>query len=330
MRIAVDVMGGEKAPEAIVQGAIESVEEKGLEVILVGDEERIKEELKKYSFDHSKVSLKHAGEVVGMEESPVEAWRKKKNSSIVKAVELLKEEKAEALVSAGSTGVAVTARLMELGRLEGVIRPAIAALMPTLGGVSVLLDVGSNVDCKPKHLLQFAIMGDVYARHILKKSNPRVGLLSVGREKHKGNELTKETHELLKETSLNFMGNVEGGDIVNGEADVIVCDGFVGKVIIKVSESVAHTIGHLLNGEISKGLLPRLGAHLIKSRYKEFWKRVDYAEYGGAPLLGVKGVGIIAHGASSSKAIKNAVRVAKEFVGYQVNKHIVESLKNYA
>ncbi len=298
--------------------------------MLGGEQERIKKELKKQKFEGSKVSFRHAPEVIGMDESPVEAWKQKKNSSIVKAVELLKEKEAEALVSAGSTGATVAAMLMGLGRLEGVSRPAIATLMPTREGFSVLLDVGSNVDCKPKHLLQFAIMGDVYAREILKRPNPRVGLLSIGKEDYKGSELTKGAYKLIKRASLNFVGNVEGGDVVNGKADVIVCDGFVGNVILKAVESIAQNLRHLLKGEISTGIFPRLGAYLIKSRYNKFWKSVDYAEYGGAPLLGAEGVGIIGHGASSSKAIKNAIRVAKEFVGHQVNRRIVESLKGYA
>ncbi|MDI6734584.1 MAG: phosphate acyltransferase PlsX [bacterium] len=329
MRIAVDAMGGDHAPEAIVAGVIEALGElNGIaQITLVGKEEIVAKELSRYSIKGMPVVIKNAEQMIEMHESPAQAVKTKKDSSIVVATRALKEGEVQAVVSAGNTGAVMASSLMELGRLEGVNRPAIATLIPTLEGVSILLDVGANVDCKSNQLLQFAMMGDVYARYILKKTNPKIGLLSIGEEEGKGNALTCETFDLLQKTSLNFIGNVEGRDIINGKVDVIVCDGFVGNVVLKFGESLAEMIIGFLKRELSKNISLKLGAFLSKPAFKKFKKLLDYSEYGGAPLLGVDGVCIICHGASSAKAIKNGIRVACEFIDHQVNLHIEESIK---
>jgi len=306
MRIAVDAMGGDHAPEAIVAGVIDALRElKGIaQITLVGREDVINKELSHYQTDGLPVAIKDAKEVIDMHESPTMAVKTKRDSSIVVGSKALKEGEVEAFVSAGNTGAVMASSLMNLGRLKGISRPAIATLIPTLEGASILLDVGANVDCKPKHLLQFAMMGDVYARHIMGNTNPKIGLLSIGEEDGKGNALTSHAFKLLKASSLNFIGNVEGRDIVNGKVDVIVCDGFTGNVVLKFGESLAEMVLGFLKRELSKNISLRLGAYLAKPAFKKFKKLVDYSEYGGAPLLGVKGVCIICHGASSSKAVK--------------------------
>lgn len=329
MRIAVDAMGGDNAPQAIVAGVIEALRElKGItQITLVGREEIVKEELSHYQTRDLPIVVKDAREVIEMDESPVMAVKAKKNSSLAVATTALKKGEVQALVSAGNTGAVMTSLLMSLGRLKGVLRPAIATLIPTLEGPSILLDVGANVDCKPRHLLQFAMMGDIYAHYILGKTNPKIGLLSIGEEETKGNALTFDTFKLLKKSSLNFMGNVEGRDIINGKVDVVVCDGFVGNVVLKCAESLAEMILNFLKRELSKNLSLKLGAYLTKPAFKKFKKLVDYSEYGGAPLLGINAVSIICHGASSAKAVKNGIRVATEFINHQVNLHIEERIK---
>lgn len=328
MKIALDAMGGDRAPGVIVAGAIQALREyKDLEVILVGDEKRVKRELAKYRTKGLPLSIIHASQVVEMDELPTTALRKKKDSSIMVAARLVKEKRAQAIVSAGNTGAAMVATKVVLGTLKGIERPAIATLIPHIQGVSILTDVGANVDCKPGHLLQFAIMGNAYAKKILGVERPKVGLLSVGKERIKGNELTRATYELLEKTSLNFIGNVEGRDIFNGSVDVIVCDGFIGNVALKTAESLAETIQGMLKREIKKNLLRKIGALLSRGAYRALKKRIDYSEYGGAPLLGINGVGIITHGGASALAIKNALRVAGEFINHKVNAHIVEAIK---
>ncbi|MBU4311014.1 phosphate acyltransferase PlsX [bacterium] len=328
MRIALDAMGGDRAPGVIVEGAIQALKEyKDLEIILVGDEKRVKKELAKYSVKGISLSIVHASQVVEMDELPTTALRKKKDSSIMVAARLVKEKKAQAIVSAGNTGAAMVATKVVLGTLEGIERPAIAILMPHIHGVSILTDVGANVDCKPQHLLQFAIMGNTYAKEILEIEKPKVGLLSVGKERVKGNELTRTTYDLLEKTSLNFIGNVEGRDIFNGSVDVIVCDGFIGNVVLKTAESLAETIQGMLKKEITKNFLRKLGALLSMGAYRAVKKRIDYSEYGGAPLLGINGVCIITHGGAPALAIKNTLRVAGEFIDHKVNAHIIESIK---
>jgi len=316
VKIALDAMGGDRAPRVIVEGAIQALREyKDLEIILVGDERKVKKELAKYPTKGLSLSIIHASQVVEMDELPTTALREKKDSSIMVAARLVKEKKAQAIVSAGNTGAAMVATKVVLGTLEGIERPTIATLMPHVYGVSILTDVGANVDCKPEHLLQFAIMGNTYAKEILGIEKPKVGLLSVGKEKVKGNELTRASYELLEKTSLNFVGNVEGRDIFKGSMDVIV------------AESLAETIQGMLKREIKKNLLRKLGALLSMGAYRALKKRIDYSEYGGAPLLGIKGVCIITHGGASALAIKNALRVAGEFINHKVNAHIIEAVK---
>ena len=328
MKIALDAMGGDRAPQVIVEGAIQALREyKDLEVILVGNEKRVKKELSKYRTKGFSLSIIHASQVVEMNELPTTALRQKKDSSIMVSARLMKEGRVQAIVSAGNTGAAMVATKVVLGTLEGIERPTIATLMPHVYGVSILTDVGANVDCKPEHLLQFAIMGNTYAKEILGIEKPRVGLLSVGKEKVKGNELTRATHELLEKTSLNFIGNAEGRDIFQGSVDVIVCDGFIGNVVLKTAESLAETIQGMLKREIKKNLLRKLGALLSRGAYRALKKRVDYSEYGGAPLLGINGVCIITHGGAPALAIKNALRVAGEFINHKVNAHIIEAVK---
>ncbi|MFH1287361.1 MAG: phosphate acyltransferase PlsX [bacterium] len=329
MRIALDAMGGDDSPRIEVEGAIQAAALSGTEIILVGDENRIKNELKKYNNSYTlPLTVMNAKEVITMNELPAMAVRKKRDSSIVVAVRLVKEGEADAVVSAGSTGAVMTACLFELGRLKGINRPAIATIMPTLTGHSVLLDVGANVDCRASNLLEFGIMGDVYTRYILKKKDPRIGLLSVGEEGSKGNELIKEAYAFFEKGPFNFIGNVEGREIVNGKADVVVCDGFIGNVVLKFGESVAEMILTLLKQEFTKGFLSKLGVMFLRPALNNFRKRIDYSEYGGAPLLGIDGDCIICHGSSSSKAIMNALRVARDFSEQKVNDHIRESLSS--
>jgi glycerol-3-phosphate acyltransferase PlsX len=330
MRIAVDAMGGDNAPVPEVAGAVKACQElKGIkEIVLVGNPEIIKKELLLHQINGLPISIERSESVIGMHESPAAAVKAKKDSSIVISTKLIKEGRVNALVSAGNTGAVMASSLMHLGRVKGVLRPALAIPIPTLTGHAILLDVGANVDCKPQHLLQFAIMGDAYARHIFGQTNPRVGLLSVGEEEGKGNELTSNALELLKKSSpLNFIGNVEGGDIINGRADVVVCDGFVGNVVIKFAESLVEMIIHFLKRELASSLLLKLGAYLARPAFRKFKQTLDYSEFGGAPLLGVNGVSIICHGISSPKAIMNGIRVAMEFINHQVNKHIEEELE---
>lgn len=328
MKIAVDAMGGDNAPHAIVAGAVQAAREYGVGIILVGIEQLIQAELKKYPEAKSlPIEIRNATEVVDMLDSPSTVFRRKKDSSIRVANELVKSGEAIAVISAGHTGAAMATSLFVLGPLEGVERPAIATFMPTVKGCCLVLDVGANVDCKPNHLLQFAVMGEVYAKYLLKNPNPRVGLLSIGEEETKGNELTKEAFKLLTETSLNFIGNVEGRDVTSGKADVVVCDGFIGNVVLKVSEAVADAIGLILKENVGNSLVRKLGYLLMRPAFSALKRRVDYAEYGGAPLIGINGISIISHGRSSDRAIKNAVRVASEIAKSEVNKHIHEDIE---
>jgi glycerol-3-phosphate acyltransferase PlsX len=326
MQIAVDAMGGEQAPQAIVEGAVMAARNHGAKVILVGDEERVYEQLEKHETSGLPLSVYHAPHVVGMHESPSVVVRQNRDSSIKVALHLVKDGEADAVVSAGNSGAAMAFAMFILRRLKGVERPAIATVHPTPKGVSVLLDVGGNVDCKPVHLIQFAIMGSVYAKLVLGKENPRVGLLSNGTEEGKGNELTRETHAILKETRLNYTGYVEGRDICNGNIDVVVCDGFVGNVALKTSEGLAEAIGTILKSEINKSLRAKLGYFLIKGAFSNLAKRVDYSEYGGAPLLGINGICLISHGSSSAKAIMNAVLLGGKLANGGFNKLLVEEL----
>jgi glycerol-3-phosphate acyltransferase PlsX len=320
-------MGGDHGPAVVVEGAVAAVRESGTSVVLVGDRETIEGELHRLG-DPSGVEVRHASQVVGMGESPSQALRRKRDSSLRIAAELVRDGEASAFVSAGNTGAAMAVAMFVVGVLRGVDRPAIAAVLPNLQRFTVLLDVGANVDPKPWHLFQFAVMGHVYARDILGIERPRVGLLSVGEEEGKGNELTREAYEQLKDSSLNFLGNVEGRDIYNGHCDVVVTDGFTGNVALKISESLAEMVGSMIKEELMRDMRSKMAAALAKPAFERFKKRVDYAEMGGAPLLGIDGGAIICHGASPVKAIKNAVRVATEWAKAGLNEHIRAALEN--
>lgn len=325
MKIAVDAMGGDYGPEVVVKGAVEAASE-GTAVVLVGDGERVKSELGKYETTGLDLTVRHSTEVVAMDESPAQAIRKKKDSSIRVCFDLVKAGEASAVVSAGNSGAAMAAGMFVLKRLGGVDRPSIAVSVPTVKEPAVLLDAGGNVDCKPIHLVQFAIMGDVYARYVLKKTNPTVGLLSNATEESKGNELTRLTNELLKKTSLNYVGCVEGKEIYKGDLDVIVSDGFVGNVVLKLSEGLVVAVVKMLKDEIMASIPAKIGYLLSRGAFDKLKKKMDYAEYGGAPLLGINGICIISHGASTHKAIKNAVFRAARYVSAGVNEHLAEEL----
>ena len=321
-------MGGDHGPAVVVEGAVAAVREFGATVVLVGDKALIEQELGRLGTASAGVEIRHASQVVGMGESPSQALRRKRDSSLRVAAELVRDSEASAFISAGNTGAAMAVAMFVVGVLRGVDRPAIAAVLPNVKGFTVLLDVGATIAPKPWHLFQFAVMGSVYARDILGIDRPRVGLLSVGEEEGKGNELTKEAYEQLKDSSLNFLGNVEGRDIYNGKCDVVVTDGFTGNVALKISESLAETIGSMIREELTRDLRSKVGAALAQPAFARFKKRVDYAEMGGAPLLGIDGAAIICHGASPVKAIKNAVRVAGEWAKAGLNDHIKAALEN--
>ncbi len=327
MVIAVDAMGGDNAPAAIVEGAVMAARDFGVQVLLVGQENKIQEELNRYPLDGLSISIKQASQVVEMEDSPSRALRQKRDSSIRIAVETLLSGESEAVVSAGNTGAALAVSTVVLRTLSGIDRPAIAVLLPSAKGPVVLLDAGANVDCKSELLFQFAIMGHAYARHQLKKDSPAVGLLSIGEEDTKGNEATKETFQMLKQSQLNFLGNVEAKEVYRGNADVIVCDGFTGNIALKISESLAEMIEKSLRDMFSSNLRTKLAYKLMEPHFRTFKKTVDYSEYGGAPLLGINGICIIAHGSSSAKAIKNAIKQANEYVNNKVNQHIQEDME---
>lgn len=324
-RIALDAMGGDYGLSVTVEGAIAAKRELDVDVILVGDRALLEQELAHHKATNDFL-IQHTPTVVGMHEKPAEACRAKKDSSIMVCAQMVAEGKAEAYVSAGNSGATMTAALWHLRRLSGVSRPAIVTLMPTLEGTSLILDVGANVDCKPKHLLQFAIMGSIYAEAILGRPNPKVGLLTIGEEEGKGNELTQATHELLKGSGLNYLGNVEGRDIPKGKADVFVCDGFVGNVILKFGEGLSDAILKLIKTEVKKHPLALVAKLLLTGVFKDIKKKTDPSEYGGAPLLGVNGVAIISHGGSNAKAIKNAIKAASRFVELDINRQISEKL----
>jgi glycerol-3-phosphate acyltransferase PlsX len=327
VRVVLDAMGGDRGPEVNVEGAVTAARELGTAVILVGVEEELQRHLRQHETHGLPLTVRHAPEVVEMGESPSIALRRKKQSSIRIGLDLVKHGEADAFVSAGNTGAVMATAMVVLGPLPGVERPAIAVVVPTITGHAILLDAGANVDSKARHLVQFAIMGNVYARDFLGLPRPRVGLLSIGEEESKGNELTREVFkELEDEASLNFIGNVEGRDVFNGTSDVIVCDGFTGNVALKISESVLDALVTLLREELGRNLRGKAGSFLLLPAFKRFKRRVDPSEFGGAPLLGVNGVCVISHGRSTGKAIKNAVRTAGECVASKVITHIREGI----
>ncbi|MGH9360034.1 MAG: phosphate acyltransferase PlsX [Terriglobia bacterium] len=326
-RIAVDAMGTDGAPLPEVEGAIRAAHERFAEILLVGPEDILDRELARRKARGLPIEVVHASEIVTMEDAGAKAFRRKRDSSMQVAARLVRDGRADGMVSAGNTGAVMTTAKIILGALHGVDRPALAAAFPTSKGkAAVLLDVGANVDCKPQHLEQFAVMGEIYYRVIFGAARPRVGLLSIGSEDHKGNDLTRESFRRLKELPLRFVGNVEGRDLYNGRVEVIVCDGFIGNVALKISEGLIEAMHGLMRESLSSTLSSKVGYVLSRKAFRHFKKRVDYSEYGGAPLLGVRGVCLIAHGSSNENAIKNAVRVAAEFVQGSVNDKIEREL----
>lgn len=327
MKIIVDAMGGDFAPEAVVEGAVEAAREYDIDVVLVGIEKSIKPLLDRMRYPVDKITIYPATEVIQMSEPAAVSFRKKRNSSIAVGIDLIKDNVGEAFLSAGNTGAVVCAASLTLGLLPGIERPGIAIICPTLKGVSLIIDVGANIDPKPLHLLQYGLMADAYFHYILNKSNPSVGLLNIGEEESKGTEFMRETHSLISKSPLNFIGNIEGKDLFSGKCDIIICDGFVGNIALKVSESLAEAMYGFLKRHLSSSVMGKIGIGLLKSSLIRFKKETDYSEYGGALLLGVNGVVIIGHGRSSAKAIKNAIRVAKEEIERGVNTKIIEAIK---
>ena len=326
--IAVDAMGGDEAPKSEVEGAIQAARSLGVRIILVGKEEVVRRELAQHDWAGLPITIHHASEQVTMEDSAAKAVRTKRDSSIRVASRLVREGAAQGMVSAGNTGAVMATAKMVQGMIPGVDRPALATAFPTLkGGPVIVIDVGANVDCNPKMLAQFAVMGEIYSRVIFKKHRPRVGILSIGEEEHKGNDLTRAATQLLKSLPIHFVGNVEGRDIYTGDTDVIVCDGFIGNVALKVSEGLVDMIYKTLRESLKATVTRQIGYVLARQAFKEFKKRVDYSEYGGAPLIGVKGVCIVAHGRSNPNAIKNSIRVAVEFATGRINQQIEDELQ---
>ncbi len=327
MKIVLDAMGGDNAPLETVKGAVMALEElDGLKIILVGKENLIKEELKKYKYDQDKIEIENAEETIDMDEkmSPALAVRKKKNSSMNIALQLVKDKKAMACISAGNTGALMSASLLKLGRIKGVLRPAITTVFPNKKGNMVVLDVGANADCKAEYLEQFAIMGAFYAQNILKKENPKIGLLNIGEEAGKGNEMINSSYELLeKNKTINFVGNIEPNDIFEGNVDVIVTDGFTGNIVLKTGEGLVKYIFDTLKSSINQGIVSKIGALMLKPVFKKLKKQIDASEYGGALFLGLEGISLKSHGGSDAKAIKNGIKTAYKFA----ESEFVENLK---
>ena len=326
--LAIDAMGGDFGPGTIVPGAIEGARLHNAALLLVGDKAHIQEELDKLDLTGMDVEIVHAADVVGMHEKPSDILRRKKDASIQVACRLVHDGNADGLISAGHSGATVACGMFILGRIPGVERPALSSVMPTEQNPCILLDVGANVDCRPHHLFQFGLMGAAYARDLLGYESPRVKLLSIGEEEGKGNSQVKEAYELLKMAKhLNFLGNIEGRDIFTGEVDVVVCDGFVGNVALKLSEGLASSFGRVLKRELlSSGLVPKIGTFLARKAFYNFSQVVDYAEYGGAPVLGLKSVALVCHGSSNAKAIRSAVRMGAQFVEQQTNARLFETI----
>jgi glycerol-3-phosphate acyltransferase PlsX len=328
MRIAIDAMGGDFAPDEIVPGCVQAAQSlPGItRLILVGDETKIRALLAKTPGVPSTVEVMHASETIEMGESPAKALRKKKDSSIGRAIDLVKQGEADAMFSAGNTGAAVAATTLKLRTLPGVARPTIATVLPTQRHPFVLLDSGANTDCTARMLCEFAVMGDIYAREILGVSKPRVGLLSIGEEDAKGNEVTKDAFAILEKSHLNFMGNVESHDIFEGHVDVVACDGFAGNVVLKTSEAVASAMTAWLRAEFTASLTRKLGAMLLRPALRTIKRKTDPETYGGAPLLGANGLVFIGHGSSSRVAVANAIRVVLESFKHDINHHIIDDV----
>lgn len=326
MKIVVDAMGGDYAPENIISGVIEAVKEYHVPIALVGQEDRVKAELKKYSYPHDLIEIIHAPEVVAMDDHAAASIRQKKNSSITIGINLLKKPGYDAFISAGNTGAVVAASTIVLGMIPGVDRPGIGCVIPSLKEFNLMIDMGANTAAKPEHLLQYAKMAKVYVREVIGRPNPSVGLLNIGSEEGKGTGLEKEAYKLLEENEPGFIGNVEANEIYTGKADCIVCDGYVGNVALKVSEGLMESVGILMKREIKNNPIAIIGAFLLKNSLSQAKKSIDYSEYGGAPLLGVDGLVLISHGRSSPKAIKNAIRSAIREVEHNILVKIKEVL----
>jgi len=320
-------MGGDFAPRNIVEGAYRAAKEHGMKVVLVGDEDQVSKELSRYPTSKLPIFIHHTTHVVAMHDSPSTVLRRMKDSSIKVAIDLEKTGEVSGVVSAGNSGAAMALAMFIFKKLESVDRPAIATIHPALKGSTVLVDSGGNVDCKPSHLVQFALMGDAYAKYILGEKEPRIGLLSNGEEEGKGNELTREVHEILSEMDINYIGYVEGRGLNSGEVDVIVCDGFVGNVALKISEGLWETVHGILKWEAKDNLRAKLAYFFMKRAIRRLEKRFDYSEYGGAPLLGVNGNCVICHGASNAKAIMNAIVLAASLAKNKLNEHLIQELK---
>ncbi|MBI4454900.1 MAG: phosphate acyltransferase PlsX [Acidobacteria bacterium] len=328
--IVVDAMGSDNAPYSEIEGVVQAVREFPLKAIIVGREELIRKVLRQHDVRGLPIRIVDASEVITMDEPVSTAARKKKDSSLHVACRLIREGQAHGLVSAGNTGAIMAISKLVMGMLESVDRPALAAVLPTKNGACVLIDVGANVDCKPHQMVQFAIMGHIYSKCILRKSKPSVGLMSIGEEQSKGNELTKEVYKILSNSNLHFVGNVEGRDVYDGKTDVIVCDGFTGNVALKISEGLIEVALTLLKEELSRNWTSKVGALLAHQSFRALKRKLDYTEYGGAPLLGVRGVTIICHGSSNANAIKNAMRVANEFCAMKVNERIEKEISSFS
>lgn len=327
MKVAVDAMGGDFAPRAIVEGAVQASQEHKIEVLLVGDEKVVKKEFARLNKSKAKITFINASEAIGMGEG-ILSFRKKQRSSIRIGTQLVKEGDAEAFVSNGNTGAIVYISKKILGALKGVEKPALSLLVPTLKGLTLLIDVGANVNCRPSHLVQFSVMGHIFMENVMGLKNPKIGLMSIGEEDSKGNELTREVFEKLQASTLNFIGNLEGKDTYTGKADIIVSDGFTGNVALKVSEGVVETIFYMARNEIMKNIFAKVGLFLMKRNLRKLYKKVDYTEYGGAQLLGINGVCIIGHGRSNPTAVKNAIGLAKDFVVNKVQEKIQNEIAN--
>ncbi|MBX9742771.1 MAG: phosphate acyltransferase PlsX [Chthoniobacterales bacterium] len=331
MKIVLDAMGGDHAPANTIAGAVLALKEysKVSRLILTGDEPLLRAELAKLNYSDPRIEIVHTTQVVAMEDQAIDAVRRKKDSSISRAVDLVKNGDAEAVVSAGHTGAAVAATTIKLRMLEGIERPGIASYIPTEKSTCVLMDAGANVDARPEHMFQYAVMASVLAEYVLGYKNPTIGLMSIGGEDVKGSEFTKETFKLLKNSSLNFRGNIEGHDLFENPVDVVLCDGFTGNVVLKTIEATASTVFRALKRELLKTPIRKLGTWLARGAFRAVRARTNYENYGGCPLLGVNGICIIAHGSSSPLAIKNAIRVATEFIEQRINPRIVEALRDY-
>lgn len=327
--ISIDAMGSELAPHSEVVGSVSAVKDSDdINIILVGKKEIIEKELKKQTYDDSRITICDCSEVIEMHESPTEAIKKKQDSSISVGLKLHKEKKADAFISMGNTGAVMAASLLTLGRIANVSRPTIGESFPTDEGISIVLDIGANVDCKPIHLVEFAVMGVVYANHIFNVPNPRVALLNVGEEETKGDALTSEAYQLLKKSNLNFIGNVEGKDILKGKAEVIVCDGFVGNVVLKFTESVMSVLQNKFRKYAAENFFQKIWVGMMYGTLKKILKDFDYQEYGGVPLLGINGISFIGHGSSSPKAIKTSIFKAKRMFSEKINDEIQSKIKD--